>query len=236
MNNEVGLSVSVLDVQAGNRHRARRVRRRTPPEPGSFEHARLKGKLVFFTALGRAGQRAVGTPIRDDRAARSSAASSPTTRWSTCASCHPAGLADGVTWIFARRPAADDSARRSLLEAQRSARHAHQQLERGARQRHRLQQQLAQRAVRQPASPAGRPTPPPAALPFGSGAPNPNIFDHGISQGASEALDMETTWVQTVRAAERAAGRSRGARGRRRRLREPTARPATAAPSGPRAR
>ena len=30
-------------------------------------------------------------------------------------------------------------------------------------------------------------------------APNPNIFDHGISQGASEALDFETTWAQTIR-------------------------------------
>src|SRR4029453_3172392 len=32
------------------------------------------------------------------------------------------------------------------------------------------------------------------------GAPNPNIFDHGLSQGGSEALDLETTWAQTVRA------------------------------------
>jgi Cytochrome c len=35
--------------------------------------------------------------------------------------------------------------------------------------------------------------------PFSAAAPNPNIFDHGISQGGSEALDFETTWVQTVR-------------------------------------
>jgi mono/diheme cytochrome c family protein len=36
--------------------------------------------------------------------------------------------------------------------------------------------------------------------PNGSGTPNPNVFDHGISQGASEALDLETTWTLTVRA------------------------------------
>ena len=35
--------------------------------------------------------------------------------------------------------------------------------------------------------------------PFSATAPNPNIFDHGISQGASEALDFETTWAQTIR-------------------------------------
>jgi len=29
---------------------------------------------------------------------------------------------------------------------------------------------------------------------------NPNIYDHGITQGASDALDAQTLWVQTVRA------------------------------------
>jgi hypothetical protein len=28
---------------------------------------------------------------------------------------------------------------------------------------------------------------------------NPNIYDHGITQGASDALDAQTLWVQTVR-------------------------------------
>ena len=40
--------------------------------------------------------------------------------------------------------------------------------------------------------------------PFSVAAPNPNIFDHGISQGASEALDFETTpvFVLTVNATD----------------------------------
>ena len=29
---------------------------------------------------------------------------------------------------------------------------------------------------------------------------NPNIYDHGVTQGASDALDAQTLWVQTVRA------------------------------------
>ena len=29
---------------------------------------------------------------------------------------------------------------------------------------------------------------------------NPNLYDHGITQGASDALDAQTLWVQTVRA------------------------------------
>jgi hypothetical protein len=45
----------------------------------------------------------------------------------------------------------------------------------------------------------GATNPAAGCAPFGSGVPNPNVFDHGISQGASEALDMETTWAQTVR-------------------------------------
>jgi hypothetical protein len=48
---------------------------------------------------------------------------------------------------------------------------------------------------------AGGATNPAAGCPpFGSGTPNPNVFDHGISQGASQALDLETEWGSTVRA------------------------------------
>ena len=35
--------------------------------------------------------------------------------------------------------------------------------------------------------------------PFGSGTPNPGVFDHGISSGASQALDMETLYAQNIR-------------------------------------
>ena len=51
----------------------------TPPEPGSFDHVRLLGKLVFFTALGVPDNGLVGTPHPRDRARWSSAASSRTT-------------------------------------------------------------------------------------------------------------------------------------------------------------
>ena len=35
---------------------------------------------------------------------------------------------------------------------------------------------------------------------FAGEPPNPNIFNHGITQGASDALDAQTLWVETVRA------------------------------------
>src|SRR5438094_212006 len=34
---------------------------------------------------------------------------------------------------------------------------------------------------------------------FAGDPPNPNIYNHGITQGASDALDLMTLWVQTVR-------------------------------------
>jgi len=43
-------------------------------------------------------------------------------------------------------------------------------------------------------------TAPGQCLTLGAATPaNPAIYDHGISQGASEALDFETLWAQTVR-------------------------------------
>jgi len=35
---------------------------------------------------------------------------------------------------------------------------------------------------------------------FAGNPPNPNIYDHGITTGASDSLDAMTLWVQTVRA------------------------------------
>ncbi|MGH8607806.1 MAG: hypothetical protein ACREX9_10440, partial [Gammaproteobacteria bacterium] len=48
VNNGVNLSVSVLDLQA-NTVVQRDVSSSKPPEPGSFDHTRSMGKLVFFT-------------------------------------------------------------------------------------------------------------------------------------------------------------------------------------------
>ena len=74
----------------------------TPPAPGSEKHAVLVGKVAFFTALGipdkllRHGHprhHPAEFPRKQSRDA-----------WSSCGSCHPDGLADGVTWIFGTGP------------------------------------------------------------------------------------------------------------------------------------
>jgi len=204
--NEVNMTVSVLDLEAGLPV-GNEVSSSTPPESGSFEHSRLMGKLVFFTALGvpdnedDEGRPLRGIPIREIiplqfRGKQSSDA------WSTCASCHPAGLADGVTWIFAdgarqaipldglysKVNGAHDTrinnwsaARDSITDFNNNSRNV--QCGKGF-----AGGDPTQNAAGNGACPNSGPT----------GA-NPAIFDHGISQGASQALDVETLWGQTVR-------------------------------------
>ena len=200
VNNGVNLSVSILDLQAKTVIGGE-VSSSKPPEPGSFDHTRLMGKLVFFTALGVPDNGLRGMQIRDViplkfRGKQSDAA------WSTCASCHFEGLVDRVTWVFADGPrqsvptdgtfskinGAHDirinnwsAARASVTDFNNNSRNV--QCGSG----------FAGGDAPQDAAGNGR-------CPGADGnAPNPAIFDHGISNGASEALDVETTWIQTVR-------------------------------------
>jgi 6-phosphogluconolactonase (cycloisomerase 2 family) len=194
VSNEVGLSVSVLDVPGGTVV-AKDVPSATPPEPGSFEHSRLLGKLVFFTALGVPDNELTGQDIRaiDTLAFRGKQSDSG---WSTCASCHPSGLADGVTWIF------PDGPRQSIpldgLYSKVNGAHDTRINNWSAARDSVTDFNNNSRNVQCGRGFAGGDAP--AVCPeAGATPPNPNVFDHGISQGASEALDMETTWAQTVR-------------------------------------
>src|SRR5262249_34960118 len=99
---EVNLSVSILDLDA-NTVIARDVPSSQPPAPGTFAHSVEMGKLVFFTALGVPDNGLVGTELRDIDAVQFRGKQSADA-WSSCASCHPDGLADGVTWIFPDGP------------------------------------------------------------------------------------------------------------------------------------
>jgi hypothetical protein len=69
----------------------------------SHDDAVLKGRLAFFTALGIPDNGLSPLSIRDivplqSRGKQSSDA------WSSCGSCHPSGLSDGVTWLFGDGP------------------------------------------------------------------------------------------------------------------------------------
>ena len=147
------------------------------------------GQLVFFTALGVPDNGLVGMPVReifplDFRGKQSRDA------WSSCGSCHDEGLADGVTWIFGDGPRQTipmdglyskvNGAHDTRINNWSAARDSVTDFNNNSR------------GVQGGVGFASDP-------PFSAAAPNPNIFDHGISQGASEALDFETTWAQTIR-------------------------------------
>jgi YVTN family beta-propeller protein len=207
VNNEVNLSVSILDLQA-NTVVARDVSSSKPPEPGSFDHTRSMGKLVFHTALGVPDNGLRGMQIRDViplkfRGKQSDAA------WSTCASCHFEGLTDHVTAFFADGPrntipldgtySKIDGAHDIRINNWSAARDGVTEFNNNSRN---VQCGSgfaggdAPQAVPGVLDQNGRPAACPGA---GPGLPNPAIFDHGIEQGGSDALDVETTWVLTVR-------------------------------------
>jgi YVTN family beta-propeller protein len=101
-NNEVSTSVSVLNLSSGTT--LAEVPASEPPAPGTEEAIVRVGKLVFFTGLGVPLDDSIfSTPVQNipTLANRDEASKDG---WSSCASCHPDGLSDHVTWIFAAGP------------------------------------------------------------------------------------------------------------------------------------
>lgn len=197
VNNEIGQSVSVLDL-ANNTVVARDVSSTLPPKPGSHEHAVLMGQLVFFTAMGVPDNGLVGQKIRDIDTIQFRGKQSADA-WSTCASCHPRGLADGVTWLFA------DGPRQTIpldgLYSKINGAHDIRINNWSAVRDGMYDFNNNSRNVQCGAGFAGGD---PQGLlgecPFkGDGKPSAAIFDHGVAQGVSEALDFEVEWAMTVR-------------------------------------
>jgi cytochrome c553 len=119
--------------------------------------------------------------------------------WSSCGSCHPDGLSDGVTWIFPAGPRqtlpldalfAKDHPDDQKLVLWSAARGSNTDFNHNTRH------------VQGGCGFASDAFPPPGTCTtLGATTPaNPNIYDHGITQGASDALDAQTLWGQTVRA------------------------------------
>ncbi|MGH8611048.1 MAG: hypothetical protein ACREYF_03105 [Gammaproteobacteria bacterium] len=197
VNNQLSQSVSILDLNV-NGGLAQEVPASTPPVPGSFEHARLMGKLVFLTALGVPDNGLIDTPVGNinpvnfrDKQSKDG--------WSTCASCHDEGLADGVTWIFA------DGPRQSIpldgLYSKLAGAHDTRINNWSAARDCVTDFNQNSRAVQGGCGFASDDFDPGQCTAKGNTTiANPAIFDHGICEGASEALDLETTWAQTVRA------------------------------------
>jgi YVTN family beta-propeller protein len=198
-NNEVNFSVTALDL-VNHTVLALDIPSSTPPAPGTFEHAALVGKLVFFTALGVPDNGIFRMPVRSivPLQFRNKASDNG---WSSCGSCHPDGLSDNVTWIFAAGPrqtiALDGSFNKQTPGDQRIM------VWSAARGSVGTDFNNNSRGVQGGCGFASD-----ALVPGGKclalGTPpapaNPNIYDHGIVTGGSDALDAMNLWAETVRA------------------------------------
>jgi YVTN family beta-propeller protein len=85
--------IAVLDIQ--NNRRLANVAIGNLPARDTFAGTILRGKQLFHSAIGPAG-------TRDD--SKPPAGRMSNLGWGNCASCHPKGLSDGVTWMFPDGP------------------------------------------------------------------------------------------------------------------------------------
>jgi YVTN family beta-propeller protein len=165
----------------------------TPPAPGSFEHAVLVGKLAFFTALGIPDNDIFGTPIRNF-IPRNFKGKQSKDAWSSCGSCHPDGLADGVTWFFGTGPRQTKPLdgmfnKGTNMEDQGLLNWS---ANRGSDNDFNNNSRVTQGGC----GFASDDFDPGQCFAKGNTAlANPAIYDHGITQGASEALDAQTLWI-----------------------------------------
>jgi YVTN family beta-propeller protein len=193
-NNEANFSVTSMDVDDGvcltlNLD----IPSSTPPAPGSFEHAVLLGKVVFFTAFGIPDNNIFGTPIREI-IPRDFKGKQSKDAWSSCGSCHPDGLADGVTWIFGTGPRQtiplDGMFNKGTNVSDQRL------LNWSAIRGSNTDFNANSRAVQGGCGFASDNFAPGQCFTMGAATPaNPAIYDHGITQGGSDALDAETLWI-----------------------------------------
>ena len=163
-----------------------------PPAPGSFEHAVLVGKLAFFTALGIPDNDIFGTPIRDF-VPRDFKGKMSKDAWSSCGSCHPDGLADGVTWSFGT------GSRQTIpLDGMFSKQNPGDQrvLNWSAVRGSNTDFNANSRATQGGCGFASDNFDPGQCFAKGNTTlANLAIYDHGIILGGSDALDAQTLWI-----------------------------------------
>jgi DNA-binding beta-propeller fold protein YncE/mono/diheme cytochrome c family protein len=199
-NNEANLSVTSMNIEDGFCLTLQLdIASSTPPSPGSFEHAVLLGKIAFFTALGIPDNGIFGTPIRNI-IPRNFRGKQSKDAWSSCGSCHPDGLADGVTWIFGTGPRqtkpldgmfnkGTNSEDQGLLNWSSI---------RGSNTDFNANSRVTQGGCGFASAVATGQDPPDPCTSTNNNVEtpvNPAVYDHGIVQGASDALDAQTLWI-----------------------------------------
>jgi YVTN family beta-propeller protein len=165
-----------------------------PPAPGSFEHNVLVGKLAFFSAFGIPDNGFQNLGIRDFIPKNFKGKMSKDA-WSSCGSCHLDGLTDGVTHIFGTGPRQT----RSLDAMFDKQSPADQELMNWSAVRGSNTDFNTNSRVNQGGCGFASDdfiVPPNTCFSQGNAAPvNPAVYDHGITQGASDALDVQTLWI-----------------------------------------
>ena len=204
------------------------------------------GKLAFFTALGIPDNNFFDTDIRDIVPLTFRGKQS-LDGWSSCGSCHPDGLADGVTWFFGTGPrqtkpldgmfAKDNPDDQGILNwsAIRGSNTDFNNNSRATQEGCGFASVVATGGIDPPAQCTSTSTVV-GQRPRDTLA-NPAIYDHGITQGASDALDVQTLWIfAAVRPLKQPPPSNAEAFGRVRSSLRPIAPPAMGEPSGRRAR
>jgi hypothetical protein len=163
-----------------------------PPAPGSFEHNVLVGKLAFFTALGIPDNGFQRMNIRDI-IPRNFKGKASKDAWSSCGSCHIDGLSDGVTWIFGTGPR-----RTKPLDGMFSKQDPEDQdiLNWSSIRDSNTDFNNNSRGVQGGCGFASDKFDPGMCFAKGNMTKaNPAIYDHGITEGGSDALDVQTLWI-----------------------------------------
>lgn len=193
-NNEAGFSVTSMNVEDGFcLTQQLDISSSEPPNPGSFEHAVLVGKLAFFTALGVPDNGLFGIGIRDI-IPRDFKGKQSKDAWSSCGSCHPDGLADGATWIFGTGP------RQTKPLDGMFDKHTNMDdqglLNWSAIRGSNTDFNNNSRATQGGCGFASDEFDPGQCFAKGNQTiANPAIYDHGIAEGGSDALDLQTLWI-----------------------------------------
>ena len=193
-NNEANFSVTSMNTEDGVCLTLQLdIASSTPPAPGTIQHRQLLGKVAFFTALGIPDNNILGTDIRAI-VPRNFKGKQSRDAWSSCGSCHPDGLADGVTWIFGTGPRQtkplDGMFSKSTNMSDVGI------LNWSAIRGSNTDFNNNSRATQGGCGFASDDVAPGQCFTLGAATPaNPAIYDHGITQGASEALDVQTLWI-----------------------------------------
>jgi YVTN family beta-propeller protein len=193
-NNEASFSVTSMNIEAGLCLTLQLdIPSSEPPAPGTLEHAQLVGKVAFFTALGIPDNEIFGTEIRDI-VPRNFKGKQSKDAWSSCGSCHPDGLSDGVTWSFGTGPRQTKplDGMFSKITNMSDVGILNWSAVRGSN----TDFNANSRATQGGCGFASDDFDPGQCFVKGNTTlANPAIYDHGITQGASEALDAQTLWI-----------------------------------------